>query len=361
MSAIDPNKCLPPELTIESVDDILYRIGLCFTSVRDRPKRKLIDHPLVFFTIITTFLAQRLITVTVNEDNEFIFKLLGDVGHFIGARVYFGIFLIMPSVMVLIFHLIYYYNHRNGTKPTFLRLFRMISGRIPPKHLGLNDSDEILQLVKISARLTKLLHYNNDVVVRYLSAIFVPGVFYLCGSLNDAVNCGIPNGILFIFVCRYFANFITYQFMYFFIICLYLKLKINSLNESLIEMKRRKRFIRIRETLQSLDSLYSEINEYNTTFWSKILGTFWLFLGSNCILLIFVVLFVEIVLFAKILFIYGSIFLGVIILFLIFKASSVTYSANKSYKTLNSLFISYSKHNTHNRYYRVLIELKVKH
>ena len=34
---------------------------------------------------------------------------------------------------------------------------------------------------------------------------------------------------------------------------LYLKMKINSLIKRLIEMKRRKRFIRIRETLQSLN------------------------------------------------------------------------------------------------------------
>jgi hypothetical protein len=30
MSAIDPNKCLPPELTVQSVDDILYKIGFVF-------------------------------------------------------------------------------------------------------------------------------------------------------------------------------------------------------------------------------------------------------------------------------------------------------------------------------------------
>ena len=78
-----------------------------------------------------------------------------------------------------------------------------------------------------------------------------------------------------------FFNFVCYQIMLFYIICLYLKIKINALNESLLEMKRRKRFLRIRETLQSFDSLYSEINEYNITFWSKLLAVFWLFLGLN--------------------------------------------------------------------------------
>ena len=41
MSAIDVNKCLPPELTVESVDDILYRIGFVFRfSQRSTEKSK---------------------------------------------------------------------------------------------------------------------------------------------------------------------------------------------------------------------------------------------------------------------------------------------------------------------------------
>ena len=111
-------------------------------------------------------------------------------------------------------------------------------------------------------------------------------------------------------------------------------------------MKRRKRFIRIRETLQSFDSLYSEINEYNTTFWSKILCSFWTLLGT------IIVFFLHIFLFTKLDFInllivgYMYFFLMVLFLLVIFTASSVTYCGNKSYKTLNSLIISYSKHNS---------------
>ena len=46
MVRINPSKVLPKELVIESIDDILYEIGLCFTSQRKHPKRTLIFKPM---------------------------------------------------------------------------------------------------------------------------------------------------------------------------------------------------------------------------------------------------------------------------------------------------------------------------
>src|SRR5437868_7623918 len=101
MPAIDPNKCLPPELVIESVDDILYRIGLCFTSVRDRPKRKLIDHPFVGFLILSLFMIERMITTLLSDEFTLTFRVLGETGYFIGVRREWGTFMILCSVLAL--------------------------------------------------------------------------------------------------------------------------------------------------------------------------------------------------------------------------------------------------------------------
>ena len=106
-------------------------------------------------------------------------------------------------------------------------------------------------------------------------------------NLFDTICYGIPNAIIFPFFMIYLFNFVTYQFLIFYIICLYLNMKINSLNERLLEMQRRKRFIRIREILQSFDSIYSEIDEYNTTFWSKILFFFCTILGSAVVFILY--------------------------------------------------------------------------
>ena len=42
---IDPNLCIPQSLIATNADDILYRIGLCPTSLNDRPKRLVITKP----------------------------------------------------------------------------------------------------------------------------------------------------------------------------------------------------------------------------------------------------------------------------------------------------------------------------
>ncbi len=112
-------------------------------------------------------------------------------------------------------------------------------------------------------------------------------------------------------------------------------------------MKRRKRFIRIRETLQSFDSLYSEINEYNTTFLSKIIFSFWLTNGTSIILMIYIVIFVPKAFPILCIMTYVTCVFNTYCLFLPFSDTSVTYAAFRTYKIMDSLFISYSKHNKH--------------
>ena len=359
MSAMDANKCLPPELTVESVDDILYRIGLSFDSIRDRPKRKLIDHPLIAFFILSLFLIERIITFSLSEDNHLVFKALGSMGYFIGVRKHFDFFFILCSILALISQKIYYHNFRNSRDPTFLRLFQMMAGMVPPKSLGLTDEKDIIKLTKFTGKLYNFLNFHNEYPLAFLALVFEPLVYLLYTNLWDTLFYGIPNALLFTIWARYYWNFTLYQFLVFYVICLYLKMKIKWLNERRIEMKRRKRFIRIRETLQSFDSLYSEINEYNTTFCSKFLLIFWLTYGLNLVLFLYITIFIPMAIFLKFIFIYALIVFSISFLFVIFTASSVTYSANKSYKTLNSLIISYSKHNKHLYYTRTSTKLKV--
>src|SRR6195952_137217 len=143
---INPNKCLPPELIIESVDDILYRIGLSFDSLRDPPKRSQFNNPFIVFITLFAILSEKLITLTVNEENDWILKVIGDLGYLIGVRIYINIAFILTSILGLTSQWIYYYNYRNGIKPTFLRVFQMMSGLVSPKSLGLTDEQQIRKL-----------------------------------------------------------------------------------------------------------------------------------------------------------------------------------------------------------------------
>ena len=357
VNTFDVKKCLPPELTVESVDDILYRIGLSFDSIRDRPKRKLKDHPIFVLIVNLIILIKDIIAVSLEEENDIGFKIVGAYGYFIGLRKQMCLLSYLMTSLIAGSQLIYYYNYRNGIKPTFLRVFQMMSGLVSPKSLGLTDGKEVTKLVKTMKRLYWIIRFNTDRVLIFFGPIFTLTIYFFYGQPYDTIKFGIYNAILLFFWANHYFNLFLYQFFVFYIICLYLKMKINSLNERLIEMKRRKRFIRIRETLQSFDSLYLEINEYNTTFWSKFLILIWLIFSSQITLILNLILFLDINLALLLLFSYFLFLLIQIFLFVIFTASSVNTSANKSYKILNSLFISYSKRNC--RPLNVFTKLKV--
>ena len=336
---MDPNNCLPPEMTVQSVEDILHRIGLTLNSTKSYPKRKLFFNPIIIFTFMSLFIVREGVITLINEENDLILKVLGSYGYLIGMKREFSILLLLFSILSLSFQLIYYYNYRNGIKPTFLRVFQMMSGLVSPKSLGLTDEQQIRKLLKRTNILLKFFNLNNEIIVPFFAFIFPLTVYSFKTELLEIICYGIPNSVILMIWGTYMNNNFSYQFGMNYIICVYLKMKINSLNERLIEMKRRKRFIRIRETLQSFDSLYSEINEYNTTFWSKILVSFWTLLGTINVFVISVIIFYKFDLITMLVLIYTLSFYGFMFIYLIFKTSSVTYCANKSYKTLNSLII----------------------
>ena len=353
VSTMDVNKCLPQELTVQSVEHILHRIGLTLDSTKSYPKRKLFFNPILLFIILSIITFREVFVISLNEENDLIFKVLGSFGYFMGLRRELSLCLFCYSGLAMGFQLIYYYNYRIGIKPTFLRVFQMMSGLVSPKSLGLTDEQQIRKMMKWTERVVKLLDFHNNWFSPYTSMIFLLTVYSFKTNMSEAFIYGIPNSIIFAIWIHKTNNIITYQLFILYILSSYLKIKINSLNERLIEMMRRKRFIRIRETLQSFDSLYSEINEYNTTYWSKILLTIWSFLGSCIVFALYVCLFSDIEAFPKMIMNYALCFLSTLFLSIIFTVSSVTYYANKSYKTLNSFNISYSKHNKH--FYRTRI------
>ena len=141
---MNPEECLPEHLVVKDMDDVLYRIGLSHSSVKEQPKRRLIDNPTFAFVITLIFMTEKVITYCLSEDNELVFRMLASTGHFLGIRLH-DLFFILCSLLSLVSQLIYYYNHKQRVRPTFLRLFRMMSGSVPPKDLGLTDPEVVGQ------------------------------------------------------------------------------------------------------------------------------------------------------------------------------------------------------------------------
>ena len=119
-------------------------------------------------------------------------------------------------------------------------------------------------------------------------------------------------------------------------LCLYLKIKLKNLNESVVQLNIR--FIRFREVLHSYDALYREIDDYNTTYWSKFLINIWLTLGTINVLFSQVLISSTIRLFLWFIMLYSFIFLSFLFITIIMCSASVNSNANQSYKLLNSFF-----------------------
>ena len=355
---INPNSCLPRELTIDSVDDFLYRIGLCLISVREQPKRKFVYYPIFPFLAAFSWSLVRIAAIVVNEDKVWFFELVDDGGYFMGNRQFGGI-LILVSLLSISSQMIYYYNYKKGIKPTFLRVFQMIAGTLPPKEIGLTNSADIRRLAKLARTPYKIIRFNNDKLFCILAPSYILPFYLARGKYWMAVYYGIPNTLYLYWWANMSMNINLLQIFGLYVICHYLKIKINGLKQMLLEMKRLKRFSGIRKILISMDKLYTEIDDYNENYWSKFLGVFWATYGLCFIMWVYFLFYVESTWVTKMIMFYGSILFGITFLFVIFTASSVNYAVKQSYKTLISVYISYIQHNRHLYYTRVSSKLQV--
>ena len=59
----------------------------------------------------------------------------------------------------------------------------------------------------------------------------------------------------------YFLNFLHYQYLYFYLVCEYLDMKLKNLNEKLIQTIKRKRQLEIEKILRTFNAIYCELKE----------------------------------------------------------------------------------------------------
>ena len=236
MLKLKKNKVLPEEVVISSVDDLLYEIGLCLTSVRERPKRRAIDSPVVIAVFNLVYLIQRITSITF-ECNHDQLLYLGDFGHYLGSKHY-NLMLIVGGLIVMTSQLNYYYNYKRGIKPTFVRVFQMMSGLVTPNSVGLYREENIKRIMKYK-KIIEILIKNNRTILPILAFIFPLTMFSLNESFIDILLYGLPNSLFQSLVSYYTANIIFIQTIYLLLICKYLESKIKNLNERVIQMQRK--------------------------------------------------------------------------------------------------------------------------
>ena len=342
MNKFDPNKVLSNNLIISSAENNFYRNGLCLTS-RTRLNRNKLHKPLLIFSVNFIFLIKCLICLLSPNDYKYLFIIVGDVGYLMGYRIYINIAIALYIILAITSQLIYYYNYKNDIKPTFLKVFEMMSGLVSPKSIGLTNEREIYKLIKLSKRLFLISDFILKIPVPIFAFIF-PLILYISKySVIITIIFGFSNSLLFSLCIYYIFSINVLQVIYFYIICFYIKIINKELNENILILIKKKTFSDrniIIPMIVSLDSLYSEINEYNTKFWSKYLLSIWLIMGSVINIVIYLILFTQMNIVVKMFFIFGLCIIVASFLFIINTSSSVNYEANKSYKLFNSLMAS---------------------
>src|SRR5882724_10910013 len=343
MCDFDTKKCLPSELVIDSVDNHLYRIGLCLTTQHTIKRRKFIYKPVIVFISLIINLIKCIADVLI-DDNKWAVYLGTLYTRLLDIRLHFNIGFILFLSISISSQIIWFYNYKNDIKPTFLKVFQMMSGFITPVSIGLTNRDQILALIRRTRILFKILIFNTYIVFTIMSLIFCLMPYIIKCTLFEILIFGIPNTLFFTLIVHYVFNTILFHGIYLYILCYYLKLKLRNIGNITSKMK-----INIKSIIYSIFDINSEISEYNQQFWSKYFITLWLFMGSIISIVLYMALFKSTILIYKIMLLYAFTVNALIFLFQILTASSVNYESNKSYKVLNSLMANNYRYNNRNK------------
>jgi hypothetical protein len=336
MESFDANKPLPLDIAINSAESHLYRIGLNLFKINDQ-KRSIFNNPSLIFIINSIAIIKIIISLLMTEDNERISIIIGDFSHFLGLRIHINLTSCLFFLLALTSQLIYFYNYMKGIKPTYFKVFEMMSGLISPKSIGLTNKEEIYKMLKVYKILFKICELNIGKIMPLIGFLINIVPYAMNCSIVDTILYGMPHSLLYAWGGHHILTINVWQVVYFYLICRYLKIKLKKSNELIsqtLKKSQKTSLLSIERVINSLDSSYVEIDDYNSNFWSKYLLTIWLILGSGIVTCLYCLLFVKDVI-SKLIIGYAFVVWLLIFLLIINTASSVNYEAKKSYKLLH--------------------------
>jgi len=213
MSDFELKKCLPSELVIDSVDNHLYRIGLCLTTQHTIKRRKFIYKPIIIFIVLWIHIIKSISDILI-EDNHWAVYLGTHYTRLLDIKIHFNIAFIFFIGISISSQIIWFNNYKNNIKPKFLKVFQMMSGFITPVSIGLTNHKQIIELIKRTRILFKIIRFNIDVVISIIGIFFCWIPYFLKCSLFETLIFGIPNSVLFTLLIHYCWNTILYHGIY---------------------------------------------------------------------------------------------------------------------------------------------------
>jgi hypothetical protein len=338
----DVYKPLPSVIVIKCAVNHLYSIGLSLFSFGSQTRNRF-HNPFFISFIICVQILRSLIALLMKRE-KYRLLLIGDFACFLNDRYFMNVATILWGILALFSQIIHYWKYYKNEIPSYLKPFQMISGLVSPKSIGLINREHIIELLKKSKlmfKVSKLLTFGPTFTAFCIS--FTP---LIINSSFHFILISIFWALLFTSYAYLSININFSQMTFFYIICMYLKLKLRNANNSIrksFDKKYKMNNNRMNNILNSLSSIISEINTYNNDLWAKYLMIVLVSVILVLDLSLFESLFGKMSLFFKILMLYFSGIIFVLLIILINTASSVSFEANKSYKLLNKLFITNNK------------------
>jgi hypothetical protein len=353
MNDLDLDKPLPSVIAIKPAENHLYRNGLSLFSFGSQTRNRF--HNPFFISFIICVQILKSITAILMKEDKYRFLLIGDFPYFLNARYFMNSAIILWSLLALFSQLLHYWKYYKNESPSYLKPFEMISGLVSPKSIGLINREHINQLLKKSKlifKVSKVLTFGTS-----FFGFCVIGITLIINSTPSLYWIEFLWALLYTIWDYHSNNINLSQITYFYIICLYLKLKLRNTNNSITKSFSRKFKMtnyKMKSILKSLDSIISEINIHNNDFWSKYLMIVLMLVTIAFDILLFQSLFGKMSLFFKITFFYASCLVFLSLIIMINTASSVSFEAKKSYNLLNKLFITISNNK------QIWIRMKIK-
>lgn len=217
---------LQPEFRVESIDDLLYRIGMSFESVKDSPKRNCFNNSIMISIGYFVYLILRF--VSLGTDDPSVLAIIGDPFFNLGVKNVGN----QGNILLVSFNLymqaIYALNYKRKVKTIFVNVFQAISGSIPFRRIGIQDSKHVERLITIA----KTIH-----IVDLTCKLVVPPSLIIIASINYLIGFGFQSFLAFYIPILLFDTYIAFhtvrqllvQLLLFFLLFEYFILRLKGL------------------------------------------------------------------------------------------------------------------------------------
>ncbi len=230
MNDLDLDKPLPSVIVIKSAENHLYRIGLSLFSFGSQTRNRF--HNPFFISFIISVQILKSITAILIKEDKYRLLLIGNFGYFLNSSNFLNSSTIFCGISALIPQLLHYWKHYKNESPSYLKPFEMICGLVSPKSIGLINREDINQLLNKSKLMFEVSKFATiGMIISGFFLSFIPLIINSSFELYFIEIFWSLSNATFAYFC---TNINFSQMTYFYIICLYLKLKLRNANNSTV-------------------------------------------------------------------------------------------------------------------------------